>query len=145
MIKLAIEESDNFYIDDYEVYSSNLSYTVDSIKRISKVLPENSELYFIIGADSLLYLDRWYDAQTLLDITNFVVIPREGYKKDDCENKIEQLKLEYNARITYINCKPIQLSSTSIRKSIVNDEYKNLSVNKKVIRYIKENRLYKNV
>lgn len=145
MIELAIEDSEGYYIDSYEVYNNKPSYTVNSIKRIQKVLPKSSLLYFIIGADSLLYLDKWYDAKTLMKITKFAVIPRVGSQKSKCIEKIDELKAEYGAQITYIDCKPMKLSSTNIRKSIGEGEYSSTLIDEKVAKYIKENNLYKNV
>jgi nicotinate-nucleotide adenylyltransferase len=110
------------------------------MERINALLGEGSEVFFIVGADSLMYLEKWYDAKRLFEITDFAVIPREGYDDADCAEHIKKLEAQYGARIKYIDAAKLDHSSTEIR---VNPEASVLPMTtKEVYKYIKENNLY---
>ena len=137
-----LESYENYYIDIYETEKEKPSYTIDSIRRITNAMNISSELYFIIGADSLMYLDKWYDAKELMGITKFVVVQRYGFSMDDCLMKIYELEREYSAKIIYIECDYIDISSTGIRDTIREISLYN-KLDQKVKDYIIENGLYK--
>lgn len=142
MLELMLCDYNDFYIDAYELMNPMPSYTLDSIKRIDILMPESSKMYFIIGADSLMYLEKWHEARKLFKITNFAVIPRCGYTKEECMNKIKLLKSEFNTKIIYLDSDTMDLSSTAIRESFKNDQ--NIyNIEEKVAKYIKDNELYK--
>lgn len=140
MIDIILAERKVFLIDAYEVQSNAPSYTVNSAKRINEILGEGSKVYFIIGADSLMYLEKWYDAKTLFNIAEFAVIPRSGVSKEACLGHIEVLRREFDADIVYIEAKELDYSSTKIRE---NYNKKDVTITtKEVVEYIKANRLY---
>ena len=140
MLELMLDGYDNFYIDAYETLLDAPSFTVRSIERINALLGEKTKLYFIIGADSLMYLEKWRDACRLMEITDFVVIPRQGYEKSECMEHIRYLENDFNAKITYIDVPAMDHSSTDIRENIeccVKD-----MTSDAVYKYIKEHDLY---
>lgn len=137
MLKLAIEGNPKLFIDDYEAYMDEKAYSYLSLQRIHKALSKSSEIFFIIGADSLMQLDKWKYPEKLFAMCTFTVIPRGEYTKAQCENKIDELNKVYNGEIVYIDCKKFNMSSTKARE-------KNLKENldTKVFEYIKRNGLY---
>ncbi|CAK8718328.1 putative nicotinate-nucleotide adenylyltransferase [Candidatus Electrothrix gigas] len=70
-------EQDRFVLSLLEAELPFPSYTVDTLLELKKRLL-NPRCYFIIGADSLLDLHRWYQYQKLLCLTNFIVVSRPG-------------------------------------------------------------------
>ena len=139
MLELMLANYDDFFIDGYETQSDEPSYTVRSVERINSLLGIGARLYFIIGADSLLYLEKWRDAGRLFRITEFAVIPRHGYGDEDCKSHIKMLKREFGARIKYLDAEKMDYSSTDIRNSIKKGENE---TSPEVMKYIKENGLY---
>ncbi len=140
MLEIILSSYDDFYIDAHEAYSDSLSYTVNSIERISGILGENTKMYFIIGADSLMYLEKWYNAKKLFEITDFAVIPRDGYDKEDCLKQIDSLERAFGASIVYIDAAGFNHSSTEIRGKT--DGADSEMTSQEVLEYIKENNLY---
>ncbi len=140
MLEIILEDYDDFFIDDYETKILTPSYTIDSAKRINAILGENSEVYFVIGADSLMYLDKWRDTEDLLKIAKFAVIPRHGYEKDECILKIKSLEEKFGADIVLIKAKKMDNSSTDIRSDL--GEAEELT-HKRVLKYINDNKLYR--
>jgi len=140
MLNIILSKYDDFYIDAYEVLLEKPSYTVNSVERIEKLLGENSKMFFIIGADSLMYLEKWYDAKKLFKITDFAVVPRAGYEKNECLERIEKLAKEYNASIFYVDTQMLDYSSTDIRNNLFANVLS--TTTEKIYKYIKENDLY---
>ena len=139
MLELMLADYDSFFMDEYEVLSDEPSYTVRSIERINSLLGNDTKLYFIIGADSLLYVEKWYEAERLFQITEFAVIPRTGYGDEECKSHIKMLESQFDARIIYLDADKMDYSSTDIRSSIAKGENE---TSPEVIKYIKENGLY---
>ncbi len=66
------------------------SYTVDTLSELKKRL-HGPIFYFIIGADSLLDLHRWYQYQELLSLTHFIVISRPGISLAAMQGAVQRL------------------------------------------------------
>jgi nicotinate-nucleotide adenylyltransferase len=83
------------------------SYTYETIRHVGQVYP-NSHLFWIIGADQLPYLDRWYRIEDLVHLVGFILLQRPGY--DFPWPGIPGL------RIYPVNNEEVPISSTEIRK-----------------------------
>lgn len=142
MLKLALDGSREYMIDESELYSMEKSYTVNSMLRIKRIMPESSKLFFIIGADSLMYLDKWHDAKKLMEITSFLCIPREGYEDEQCYKKIDDLENKYCADIHYIHCPRLDAASADIRTMLAAGRETSELLDLNVQKYIQENGLY---
>jgi nicotinate-nucleotide adenylyltransferase len=55
------------------------NYTVDTLARLREEMPE-AELFVIVGVDSFLAMPRWRDPQRLLELAEWVVVSRPGFK-----------------------------------------------------------------
>jgi nicotinate-nucleotide adenylyltransferase len=66
------------------------SYTVDTLAELRKRF-FYPECYFIIGADSLLDLHRWYRYQKLLSLTHLIVVSRPGISLAAMQSAIKRL------------------------------------------------------
>ncbi|WLE98121.1 MAG: nicotinate (nicotinamide) nucleotide adenylyltransferase [Candidatus Electrothrix communis] len=66
------------------------SYTVDTLFELKKRFA-GPIFYFIIGADSLLDLHRWYRYQELLSLTHFIVVSRPGISLTGMQGAVERL------------------------------------------------------
>jgi nicotinate-nucleotide adenylyltransferase len=142
MLRLAIDGHENYRIDESELYSMEKSYTVNSIMRIRQILHPSSRLYFIIGADSLMYLEKWHDAERLMQITSFICIPREGFSDDACREKILLLRQEYSADIHYMDCPRQNAASAGIRRMLAEGMSIAGMVEPEVEKYIRDYGLY---
>ena len=93
------------------------SRSIDVVKYIlKKKKPKN--LYFIIGSDILSELHKWKSWKKIVKLTKLVVFSRVGYdKKSKGSTVIRYLKKK---NIIFIKNKPIQISSTFLRKKKTN-------------------------
>lgn len=130
MLKLALKERDNFYIDEYELNcQEQYTYSINTVKHFLKVYPkEKYELYFLIGFDEVNFLNKWHEIEELAKLIQFVAVARPGYPKN------HELIKKYNVKVIFdMN---YNLSSTSIR------EFISFDMPKKVIDYLIEHELY---
>jgi nicotinate-nucleotide adenylyltransferase len=104
-----------------------LIYTYHTAKKIVSKY-KDIEFYFLIGADQLNNLKRWYKADELTKIFKFVCYKRPGYIIN------EELAKHYN--VTIIDGPTIDISSTIIRSGIFSN------IDEKVSSYIKDKQLY---
>ena len=93
------------------------SRSIDVVKYIlKKKKPKN--LYFIIGSDILSELHKWKSWKKIVKLTKLVVFSRIGYDKTRKGSTVVKYLKKKN--IIFIKNKPIQISSTFLRKKKTN-------------------------
>lgn len=141
MVSLAIEPYPFFEISDDEMEREGYSYTSDTLEHFSEKYP-GYELCFIIGADSLHYIEDWHNPKKIFNQSRLLCAPRyPTTPKEDysCRN---ELKETYQARIDFIEMKPMLISSTDILKNISEGKDVKELLPEAVCAYIKQNHLY---
>lgn len=146
MVKLALDGENNIFPSDFELLRDDISYTSDTIILLKEKYPD-IEFCFIIGGDSVLYLEDWHEPQTIFDNAVILYISRIGSEADKCKEHIENvLKKDFdNVRLVEITFEVNAVSSTEIRKHISEGirDANQLGINEKVMDYILKNGLYK--
>jgi nicotinate-nucleotide adenylyltransferase len=56
-------------------------YSVDTVRRFRREHPDD-HLYFIVGADQFLELPTWKNYESLLDLCDFIIASRPGFRID---------------------------------------------------------------
>lgn len=140
MVRLAIADYDGFEASDFEVKKKTACYSVETVTYFKEAFPKD-EFVFIVGEDSLDYIDRWYKPEILLKLCRFAVIGRGGFDSN-IEEKISFLKEKFGAEISYVKAKELEISSSEIRERILKNEDVSDFVPKKVLEYIKNHKLY---
>lgn len=56
-------------------------YTVDTVRRFRREHPDD-HVYFIAGADQFLEIPTWKNYETLLDLCDFIIASRPGFRVD---------------------------------------------------------------
>lgn len=125
MLKLICKN--NIEVSDYEI-KNNLVYTYQTLDYFNN-LYKDDEIYLIIGSDNLETITTWKNYKYILDNYKILVIRRNN----------DQIKLLNN--VIYCDIKLSNISSTEIRKNIKNKNY-NLDIDKSVLKYIIDNKLY---
>ena len=83
MVALAIAGSPHFALCDWEVRRAGPSYTVDTLERLQRELPADTDLYFIVGSDVLPDFHRWHRPERILELCRLAVVGRPGRRDDD--------------------------------------------------------------
>lgn len=125
---------------DIEIKREGPSYSIDTINYYKQEYP-NAEIYFVIGADTVFNILKWYKALDILASVNLLVLKRSGYN-EELEHEIDRFKREYKANISVLDYS-YDISSTEIRSMLKchNEDIKrHLQINE--LKYIYENKLY---
>ena len=97
------------YFED-KIKSNN---TIDLIKYLNKKY-KKTEFYLIIGSDNLINFHKWKSWKMLIKLIKIVVFSRKDYdikaRKSAIVKKVK--------KILFIKNKPINISSTQIRKNL---------------------------
>lgn len=143
MLTQALQENKDFEISFVELENDEISYTINTLKRIRTFYSKDTEIFFILGTDSFLNIELWHKSKELLNNYSFAIGSRPGYKEEQLKCCIDQIREVYNTNIVLLNNKKIPISSTDIKYKIkIGRSIKNL-VPEAVERYIHENGLYK--
>lgn len=141
MVKKAIADNPKFMVSDIELLTGGKSYTYNTIKTLLRK-NKNVKFYFIIGADLIYDLDKWYKSPELFKLISFIVMDRPGSNRL-LHSKIDYLKKKYNADITFVKVPEIEISSTQIRNKIKQGKSIKYLTKPSVVKYIKNNNLYR--
>lgn len=139
MLRLIIKDSN---IEASDICKNNeYKYTYKQLDYFKTIYP-NDTIYFICGTDNLDEFDTWQKYEYILSEYKLLVIRRNN---DDIESLLEKYQgKRKNIQIT--NIEQNHVSSTMIRNYIKGQNFNSLEkyIDKDVIKYIKEKRLYKN-
>ncbi|HOJ37568.1 MAG TPA: nicotinate (nicotinamide) nucleotide adenylyltransferase [Ignavibacteriales bacterium] len=135
MIKLSIKDNPYFEVNNYEISKSDISFSIDTIKYFYNLYQE--KIYFIIGYDNYLTLNKWKDINDFSKYCEMIVLTRNNSSFDTNYKPTDDLIIHFP------NTPNIEISSTDIRKRIqVNKSIKYLTSDD-VIKYIEKYQLYK--
>jgi nicotinate-nucleotide adenylyltransferase len=145
MISLAIEDRDTFCVSDVEVKRPEPSYTLDTMRTFKAKYGEDTQLYWLIGADMVGDLAKWHRINELIDQCNLSVMLRGGFKRPDFggfeevfgHRRVE--KLRQNVLLT----PAIDISSTQIRRRVAAGLDFSDMVHSLVAAYIEQKGLYR--
>ncbi|MCL2053592.1 MAG: nicotinate (nicotinamide) nucleotide adenylyltransferase [Oscillospiraceae bacterium] len=112
MCRLAFEDIPNISVSDYEINAGGVSYTVNTLRHFKRLYPE-SRLFLIVGEDIPPTIDRWHKSDEIRNLCEMIVFPRK-----------------------------LKISSTMIRKKIINHEDISALLPPNVAEYIIKNKIY---
>jgi nicotinate-nucleotide adenylyltransferase len=144
MIALAIADNEKFQLNDYELRKPEHSYTLETVRRFQADYGGKALIYWLIGADGIDELSRWYGIVELIDECNLCVMFRAGCKPPDFAKfkdvwgaaRVE--KLQRNVIRTPL----IDISSTEIRNRLAAGRDVTDMLAPQVADYIRKHRLY---
>ncbi|MFB6214708.1 MAG: nicotinate-nucleotide adenylyltransferase [Candidatus Bipolaricaulia bacterium] len=137
MVKLAVKGRDKLEVSPVEINREGPSYTIDTLKEMKDVY---GKIAFIVGADNLINIDTWKEPEKLLASCPFIVAPRGGILKGDFEKDIFEGK-----ELRFLNMSEISLSSTGVRKRIMEGQPVDGMVPERVRDFIQKRDLYREV
>lgn len=144
MISLAIAGTEQFELTDWELKTPAPSYTIDTVQHFRNELGADVALYWLVGADSVGELGRWYKIRQLIDECFLACMYRAGYKPPDFSMLAGSLgpdrvkKLQENIIRTPL----IDISSTQIRERLARRQDVSGMLSPAVADYIRQHRLY---
>ncbi len=144
MVKAAISEKNKFEASDIEIIREGKSYTIDTVREILDHYGKESEVFLIMGADSLNELELWKNIKMLSQLCHFVIVNRPGFKTEASTRLVEIIGNDniLDMERLSIEIDPVDISSTEIRKKVKGRVDLNDLVPECVKIYIREHGLY---
>ncbi len=140
MCKLAVGKLANVEISDIELKRQGKSYTIDTLKTLKELFPQN-DLAITIGADMVVTFDEWKDFKTIISSARIITFSRVGTDFSDYFDGISFLR-DHNADIYMVDRKISNISSSQIRDLLSNGNDASALIPDEVIKYIIEKNLY---
>jgi nicotinate-nucleotide adenylyltransferase len=76
-----------------EPATGGANYSIDTVRRLKKMLKKSDRLFFLIGIDAFRDIAKWREARALLAECDFIVASRPGYSlRDVAESLPEELR-----------------------------------------------------
>ena len=99
-------------VDDYELNKEGKSYTVETLRHFKELYP-NSELYLIIGGDSLKSFGKWFAPAEIAKLCTLAVASRGRRKTSN--KTVARIEEKYGAKVVLLDTQPNAVNSTEIR------------------------------
>ena len=153
MTDLAIDGETGLTVDSRELESTNISYSINTLKSLRKEYPEDS-LCLILGQDAFNKIDSWKDWPELLHYAHIIVANRPEKINEKVSTEL-QTWIEKNrttdktdpennlsGTIYFINIPMLDISSDMIRQHYSENKPVDNLLPETIQTYIKDNHLY---
>lgn len=141
MARLAAAENPHFKVSAIEVEREGNSYTCETLKELKRLNPD-SELYYIVGADTLLHMENWRHPEEIFKTSVILAAVREGWQDGGLAEKIAYLNERYGADIRLLSSLHIEISSTEIRNRCRKKQSIRYLVPERVRAFLEQNAYY---
>ena len=141
MLELAVAGDPRFGVCRMELERSGPSFSVETLRQLRAEHPD-SELFFLMGADSLADLPQWREPQAILELATIVVVNRGHRPPPDWPSLESRIGPIVRDRVRSITMPAIDLSATEIRERIRAKLSVRFRVPRAVEEYIRQNDLY---
>ena len=109
---------------------------------LAQIYDSYKKIYFIIGADSLLYIQDWYHPEYICSHCHLLCANRDNNSASVLIDQKHFLADKYGAVIDFIDVPELPYSSTDIRKKVAMGLSVKEDVGEEVEEYIKSRKLY---
>lgn len=141
MVSMAISDNPWFELNEIEVKSSETSYTYKTLEKL-KGHYSSSELYFILGADSLFDFESWRNPRNILKNCHILAAYRKHQRQEEFFGQIASLNEKYPDKFYPLDTTNLDVSSEEIRQRVRQGRSIRYLVPETVEDYIKSNKLY---
>ena len=137
MCRRAFGHIDGAEISDIEVKLGGKSFTINTIRELKSLYPED-QFFLLIGGDMLFSFESWFKYESILKEAKVCAIARDEDSLVDMMEYANEL-----GRIKVLPTKAIEISSTEIREKAARGEDITDLVPEGVAEYIAQNGLYR--
>ena len=134
MLRLALRGRRDFAAATWELGRNGPSYTVRTLRERKAARPAD-DLYFILGSDAAARFSRWREPRAILRLATLVVGRRPGHRSP-------RLPAWARGRTVVLRGTFPDVSSTAIRKGLLNASFRKRWLPEPVARYALRRGLY---
>ena len=142
MLRLAIDGEPAFSVSDMELNRPGRTYTVDTLLELKREDPA-SELFYIIGSDTLYQFPAWKTAQQVAQLCKMLVVLRPGRFLEDVRQEQRRLFAEFGLCSLLLSQTGPDISSSRVRQAVGKGEDIRSLMPSRVFGYIIEKNLYR--
>ncbi len=142
MVDIACMGHKDILGSDFELKLSGYTYTANTLTLLHEMYPL-VHWYFIMGADSIMYFEKWKRPEVIAGLATLVITIRDDIDYNSLYEKIRELEAVFSGidiQIAWID--NINVSSSEIRQGIKAGKDMSYSVPEGVYSYIMDNHLY---
>lgn len=88
MTVLATLHAEKARVSAVEIVAPEKPYTVETMTHLRDEYGPQAHLFFLMGADSFMMLEKWYQFRTLIDLCHIIVMTRPGYNVGDSDSHL---------------------------------------------------------
>lgn len=141
MLLIATRGYDNILISDMEIKRGGTTYTYDTLMEI-KESNSDIKIYFIVGADSLFSIKKWYRYEDILKNCVLLVAGRNSNFEEMKLYADEIMQEISGSDIKFIASEPVEISSSELRYQLSNGLDDSEYIDEEIMEYIFDNMLY---
>ncbi len=141
MVSLAIADNPFFILDRRETESPEISYTYATLEAYKKEDP-STDLYFILGADSLFDFESWRKPEAILQHCSILAAFRRHGRQEEFFQQIDALNQKYPGKFFPLDTPSLEVSSQDIRSRVRHGRSIRYLVPREVGAYIQAHHLY---
>ncbi len=163
MLCLITENESNISVSKMEIEMPERPYSVETLTRLNAEQPD-TKIFFVMGADSWMDITTWREWETVLSLSDHIVVTRPGIEigsshvtaeiqgriidlrgksKAESESLIERTALSRTKSIYLTDSVNLDISATQIRRKIRENDPSWLSdVPAEVANYIEKYQIY---
>ena len=144
MLELSIASNPYFLTSDIEIKREGNTYTFETLEELHQLYP-NAELFFLVGADCLFTIERWYQPQRIFDNCTLLAGNRNDVPQKELLEKKQFLENRFHAKVVLLDVPQIDISSTKVRDNVKQGKSIRYMVTNQVHDYILQNNYYREV
>ncbi|MCF2711836.1 nicotinate-nucleotide adenylyltransferase [Schaalia hyovaginalis] len=135
MTVVATASNPRFTVSRVDIDRGGTTYTIDTLTDLSEEYPEDTDFYFITGADALAQIVQWKDSDRLFEMAHFIGVTRPGHALDASGLP--------SASVSLVEVPAMAISSTDCRARVEAGKPVWYLVPDGVVQYINKYDLYK--
>jgi nicotinate-nucleotide adenylyltransferase len=140
MVSAAIANNPRFVLSDVDMQRPGPHYTADTLSLLHEAMPD-TDLYFVMGGDSLHDIDSWHKPQVIIDHARLAVMRRPGAVID--LSGLESRLPGISKRVVFVDAPIIGISATNLRERLQAGHSIRYQVPDGVEQYINTHKLYR--
>jgi len=116
MAVIATAANTDFFVSRLEIDRPGPSYTIETLRSLHKEFGEETELFFITGADAVLEILEWKDPESMAGFCEFIAASRPGYDLGRLQTILDERPQLPAVRMMEIPA--LAISSTDLRRRV---------------------------
>jgi len=139
MTLLATASNKHFEVSRLELERPGPSFSADTIRAFKRIYGPETEIYFIAGADEIVSIKSWHDADSLPLLARFVAAPRVGFDLSSLEQQLDE---KFLSAIVVLDMLLVDISASNLRARVSEGKSIKYLVPESVEDYIYKHKLY---